>query len=436
MTSPTTTLVVCLAVLSLMPSLAQPQNGDTLRLSTLQEGTLQRDPRSGEIGLLATQSQLRLRNLAAERLPALSVVGQAQYQSDVARIPITLPGGMSPPVPPNDTYDARVEVQQRIIDPVARARRALENAELAASQARVHTALYGSRQAVNDAFFAALEAQAQIGEIQTTITDLEAQLGVAQSRVREGSALPSEQNAIRAELLRRRQTRDELGAIRRASLAVLASFVGRALDSSSVLELPDYSGLVANARDSIAALRRRAEYEEFARTRDVLSRREDARGAQDRPRLSAFGRAGYGRPGLNPLSDQFDTYWLAGVQLQWAPWTWGTTRRDRQVIALERQIVAAEEAAFTERVGRAVTQDSETIDRLEAALATDDEIVALRERIAAESRARFREGAVTAAEFVDRQTDVLSARLARALHRAELAQARARFLTTLGIEVR
>jgi hypothetical protein len=37
---------------------------------------------------------------------------------------------------------------------------------------------------------------------------------------------------------------------------------------------------------------------------------------------------------------------------------------------------------------------------------------------------------------VDRQTDVLNARLARAAHRVELAQASARFLTTVGLEVR
>jgi hypothetical protein len=37
---------------------------------------------------------------------------------------------------------------------------------------------------------------------------------------------------------------------------------------------------------------------------------------------------------------------------------------------------------------------------------------------------------------VDRETDVLSVRISRASHRVELAQARAHFLTTLGIEVR
>ena len=428
------TLGVCA---TLIPSaLLQAQTADTVRLSALQESALQRDPRMREMDLLAAQTRLRLRNLSAERLPSLSVAGQMQYQSDVARIPITLPGGATPPVPPHDTYDARIEAQQRIIDPLARSRRALENAELAASQARVRTSLYSLRQTVSDAFFAALDAQAQIGELGTTITDLEAQLGVASSRVREGSALPSEQNAIRAELLRRRQNRDELAAIRRASLSVLTSLIGESFDTAAVLELPDYSASTRAARDSIRTLRTRAEYEEFARSRDVLLRREETSGAEDKPSVSAFGRVGYGRPGLNPLNDRFDSYWLAGVQLRWTPWTWGSTGRDRQVLALQRQIITAEESAFTEGIQRAVAHDAESIDRLEAALVTDDEIVALRERIAAETRARFTEGAVTAAEYVDRQTDVLSARIARVLHRAELAQAHARLLTTLGIGLR
>ena len=73
---------------------------------------------------------------------------------------------------------------------------------------------------------------------------------------------------------------------------------------------------------------------------------------------------------------------------------------------------------------------------LERELASDDEIIALRERIAAEARARYAEAVITSAEFVDRETDVLAARLTRSTHRVELAQARARFLTTLGIETR
>ena len=414
---------------------AQRPAADSVTLPALQTAAVRRDPRGQQFSLLAAQTELRLRSIAAERLPALDLVGLGQYQSDVTRIPFQLPGGQTPLSPPHDTYDARLEAQQRLIDPTLGARRGVERAQLAESQARVRTALYALRQNVNDAFFAAARLQAQRGDIETSITDLQAQLRVAQDRVRLGTALPSEAATLQAELLRRQQSLAEIDADRRAALEVLAELTGTRVAPSAALALPDPAAEVARVRAAVADLRTRPEYEQFARTRELIQRQEDAASAQDKPRVSAFGRAGYGRPGLNPLNTRFDSYWLGGVQVQWTPWTWGTTRREREVLALQRQIVATEEAAFTEGIRRAVAQDLATIDRLESTLASDEQIIELRERIARETRLRFQEGVVTSAEYVDRQTDVLNARLARTAHRVELAQARARFLTTVGVEV-
>ena len=430
--------VVCAAALFLAPcaGLRAQASPDSLRLSALQDSALLRDPRGRELALLGRQSRLRRQNLSAELHPKLTLEGQAQYQSDVARLPITLPGGISPPVPPNDTYDAHLAAGQILYDPSVGARKAVEDAQLAASEARLRAELYPLRQNVSDAFFAALRAQAQIAELQHTVTDLEAQHKVAAARVREGAALRSEEMALRAEILRRRQSIAEASAARRAALAILADLTGKSYDSSTLLASTDLGTAVTRARDSLDLLRSRPEYQEFARQRAVLEKQERARRAQDLPRVGAFGRAGYGRPGLNPLSAKFDNYWLAGVQLQWSPWSWGTTERDRQILALQRQIVSAQEESFAQTLRRATEQDLATIDRLEASVRDDDEIVALRESILSETRARFNEGVVTSAEYVDRQTDVLSARTARALHRVELAQARAHFLNTLGVEVR
>lgn len=414
----------------------KPAASDSLRLGALQDTAVMRDPRGRELALLMEQSRLRQQNLTAERRPTLTVEGRAQYQSDVARIPITLPGGISPLTPPHDTYDAHLAAEQRLYDPSIGLHRAVEDAQLAESEARLRAELYPLRQNISDAFFSALQAQSQIAELQLTITDLQAQERVAAARVREGTALPSEEKSLRAEILRRRQSVTEAAANRRAALAILADLTGKSYDSTTALGSADLAVEVAHARDSLSILRARPEYEQFARSRALLVQQERARKALDLPRVSAFGRAGYGRPGLNPLSTTFDSYWLAGVQLQWSPWTWGTGKRDREIIALQRQIIAAEEQQFTENLRRGVEQDLATIDRLETSVRDDDEIVALRESILAETRTRFNEGVVTSAEYVDRQTDVLSARTSRALHRVDLAQARARFLNTLGIETR
>ena len=425
----------CIALALVAQAGSAQVSTDSLRLESLRAASLGNDPRASQIELLASQSLLRLRNIGADMRPALSLDGFAQYQSDVAKIDVTLPG-VSLPTPKKDIYDARLGAQQRLYDPAIAPRRAAERAQLAESQARVRSALYLLTESVNSAYFAALRSQTAVVELETTLTDLEAQLRMADSRVRAGTALPSESSALSAELLRRRQMIAEQRSARRAAIAILADLTGQPIDTLAPLSLPDLTAEANTVRSTVASIRARPEYEQFARARDALEQSASVRAAQDKPRVVAFGRAGYGRPGLNPLAAKFDTYWLGGIQLQWTPWTWGTTSRERQLAELQRQIVTTEEEAFTAQLRRGVEQDLASIDRLESSIADDDRIIALREDILAEARRRYRESVITSAEFVDRQTDVLSARLSRALHRVELAQAQAHLLTTLGVEFR
>ncbi|MBK7905750.1 MAG: TolC family protein [Gemmatimonadetes bacterium] len=422
---------IAMAVLALASSRAAAQAVDTLRLSDLHRAALARDPRSAQAALLREQSSLRLANLRAERFPTFGVAAQAQHQSDVTSV--SFPGAV---LPYKDTYDANAGLRFRLLDPSRAPRTAVERTQLAESEARVEAALFAQRQAVNDAFFSALLLDAQRGVLADAITDLETQLRLARERVAAGASLPSEAAMLEAELLRRRQSLEEAASGRAVALAVLADLTGASVTEQASLEAPAIEGPVRAARMALDSLRARPEFAQFAAGRDAVTAREATVRALDKPKLSAFGRTGYGRPGLNMLAREFDTYWLAGVQLEWTPFDWGTIDREREAIAIQRQVLVTEERAFAERIQRAVRADLATIDRLERTVASDDAIVTLRERVLQETRLRYGEGVVTVGEFVDRETDLNTARLARATHRVELAQARARFLTTVGLEVR
>ena len=432
-----TTLSVAVAGLALVavPKASSAQTpSDSLRLDRLHAAAEQRDPRARQLAIREAQTTLRLRIIAAERLPSISGSAQAQHQSVVTRFPA--PPGATVPSIPHDTYDANVAVVEPLLDPTRSARATVERAQLARARADVATALHGVRQQVNTSFFAVAALSARHEAVAATITDLEAQARVVESRVRNGTALRSELSALRAEVLRRQQDDAQLLADRDAALRVLSDLTGIAIGREVPLALPSLEQHVADARarrDSMAA---RPELERFERMRDVLARQADVVGAQTKPRVSAFARAGIGKPGLNMLSSRPESYWLGGVQVQWNPFDWGRTVRERQALALERDAVESESAAFRDGLRRATVSDLATIDRLERVLATDEEIIALREQIVRETAARFRESSITAAEYVDRQTDLLTARIGRGLHRVELAQARAAYLTTLGLEVR
>ena len=409
---------------------------EPLQLAALQREALAADARTRELDLLSSQTDLRLRNIDVERLPSISTLGQSQYQSDVPTAPFTLPNGQPAFAPPKFTYDASLRVDQRLYDPSLEPRRALARADLAESQARVKTALFNLRQEVNEAFFTAALLQEQIGALTVSVEDLDARLNETTVRVREGTALAGEAAAIEATALRQRQQIDELRAGRRAALARLERLTHRTLGTDVRMALPDLDAAAERARASLDTSRARPEYEQFAKTRDRVARQKDVATANERPQLSAFGRVGYGRPGLNFINDRGEAYGLAGVQLQWKTWTWGSAARERDALSIQQSIVSAEETAFMDAIRRAIESDLAAIDRLHAAIASDDRIVALREAIDRTARVRLQEGVTTAADYVDRRTEWLTAQFDRARHRVELSQTQARLLTTLGLEAR
>jgi outer membrane protein TolC len=430
--------LVTAALLAALPSVGSGQEVTcrSFALGMLQEAAIDTDPRARDAQLLASQSELRLKNIAAGRLPSVNVQGQGQYQSDVPHLSLTLPGTTQPLIsPPKATVDGYVGVDQRVFDRTLGAQSRLEHAQLDEQQARVRTTLFTLRQQVNDAFFAAAGLQERSSALAATIVDLETRLRETDARIAEGTALPADSAAVEATLLERRQDALQIGADRRAALVRLSKLTGQSIAETDTLALPDLADAVAHAR-SAPDTRARPEYEQFARTRDRIASQQDVASAQEKARVSAYGRVGYGKPGLNFISNQFESYGLAGIRVQWNAWTWGSADREREALAIQQELATADEEAFTKSIRVANESDLETIDRLRDAITLDDRIVMLREQVERSAQVRFQEAVVTASEYLDRNTELLQARFARAGHQVELAQARARLLTTLGLEVR
>lgn len=406
-------------------------SADTLRLAALHAAALQRDPRAAQALMQARATELRLRNLDAERLPQLELRGEATRQSEVATIPIALPG-VEAPEPPRSRFEAALEAQVTLYDGGVRGeRRNVERAQLQASRAQLAAQLHPLRTEVTEAFFAAFLLQERAAEVGTLAEDLEARLALVRAQVRNGAALPGDTAILRAELLGAGQQRAELAADRRAALAVLAQLTGRAAGEGDVLVLPDLDGRMA----ADGAPGAHPQYAVFAAERERLAREASLVRARTLPQVAAFGTLAYGRPGLAQFREDLHEYWMGGVRVRWRPWDWGTADRERGILQVQRQIVDTEEAAFTDRLRREVQDDLQAAERLRGALAADDRIVALREQVERQARAQLDEHAIPAAAYVDVRTDLQEARLARRRHRAELARAQARYLTTLGLEL-
>jgi outer membrane protein TolC len=407
---------------------------DTLRLSTLQGAAVQADPRAEQYQLLRSATDLRLAVLSSGRLPQLGINGWASHQSDLTQ-PSVLNPSAGFPMLPLDRWQSTLDVEQLLYDggEISR-RREVERARHAEVSSEIAVALYALRSEVNSAFFSAFLLQQRSAEYDALVTDLDARLAAVRARVEAGTALGREAAEVEAERVRATLQREEAQATRRASLAILSDLVSRTIDTTAVLVLPAEEPEKTHpvSATGVAALRLRPEFERLRQTRLRLGREAALAGTENLPRLTAFGQAGVGLPGLDQFRTTSDAFWQAGVRVKWNPWTWRSAGRTAEALRMEQQVVDRDEQALARNLTRQVVSNLEDINRLAAALADDQRVVALRSEIERQARAQHDEGAITTADYVETRTDVLEARLALQRHRVELAQARATYLTTLG----
>jgi hypothetical protein len=105
------------------------------------------------------------------------------------------------------------------------------------------------------------------------------------------------------------------------------------------------------------------------------------------------------------------------------------------VFDAESDVMVAREEAFTQALRATAERQARDIERIADFRAQDEEIISLRERITAQAASRLANGVITATQYVLARNAEQQARLAREVHRIQLAQARAMLATTLGAAI-
>ena len=88
---------------------------DTLHVERLQEAALRNDPRVAQRALLKAATDLRLDVIGSDRLPRLTVNGQASHQSDVTEPKSEIPGLAIPDLP-KDRWQTTLDIEQSLYD--------------------------------------------------------------------------------------------------------------------------------------------------------------------------------------------------------------------------------------------------------------------------------------------------------------------------------
>ncbi len=402
---------------------------DTLDLRACYALAEAHHPRRDAVALQDRLAALRLANLDVRFLPAVSLQSQVTYQSAVPSFPLSVPGASLPEIS-HDQYRVSLNVDQLVYDGGAtRAQQAVERVQRDLASQSVHVEIYQVRAQVDEVYFGALAAEAQLAQLATLAEDLAARHHRLEAQVRAGAVTPGNADVLAVERLRVAQQMEEAAAARRMARDVLAELIGRPI-GEAVLAAPDFPGAEPAGNE-----RRRPEYALFTLNRFVLTEQEALADVRQRPRVMGFLETAYGRPaGLDLFDNRFQPFYSFGVRVQWSPWDWKATERDRQSLAIQREVIDTREAAFTQQLDVAEQRFFADVERLQALLAQDDEIIALRARIAEAAASQLENGVATATDYLIERNAEHQARLTRDLHALQLARVRAAYATTMGAD--
>jgi len=370
--------------------------------------------------------ELQINTLKAGNLPQVTLNGQASYQSDVIAFPSPLPN-MTIPVLDPDMYKATLDFTQVIYGGGATQRQGeVEDINLKLNQQNLETELYKLKERVNQYFVSILLID-ENGKLNSLLReDLSAKLLRLESGVRNGTTLRSNAEIIHAEIIKTDQRLIESRFNREAIIKMLSELISDTLPLNSVFELPDPVVNISIFTDN------RPEYRLFDLQQarfDIQKKLVDTR---LRPKVAGFATLGYGRPGLNVLLNEFDTYYLFGAKLTWNLWNWNQTRNDKNVLGLQAGITHTQKETFDKNVVVTVQQYISDISKYEQLIIADLQIISLRESITKSASSQLDNGVITSTDYLQELNAEMQARLNLAMHQVLLKQARLNYLAATG----
>jgi outer membrane protein TolC len=167
----------------------------------------------------------------------------------------------------------------------------------------------------------------------------------------------------------------------------------------------------------------RPELDLFGKQSELLDASAELLKKQRNPKLFGFGQAGYGKPGLNMLNSEFDTYYMVGVGFNWNVFDWKNTARQMQILKFQQDIVQSRQESFVRNIDLATDQQNRQIDQLAELLKTDEDLIAVRERITKTSASKLDNGAITMADYIQDLNAETTARLTLETHKIQMKEA-------------
>lgn len=388
----------------------------TLTLESCYELAKQNYPLVKQHELIKRTGEYTVDNISKGYLPQLSVNGQYTYQSDVTKIPITIPG-VSVPGIDKDQYRIYGEVVQPITDLITvKQQKDLQRSAVQTQEQNLEVELYKLKDRVNQLYFGILLVDEQLLQNELLKKDIQSGVDRVSAALANGADYKSSRNKLQAELLKAKQRDIELKNSRKAYLDMLGLFINQTTSESALLEKPKLQAGsdVINRPELIS-------FESQKRSYDLQKKLINSKSY---PKLSLFFQGGWGKPSpVNMLSNELKEYYIGGVRLNWSLTSLYTNGKEKKILDLNKNLVDVQKETFLFNTNFSLKQQNAELSKLAELLMADKEIIELRSSIKTTSAVQLENGIITSNDYIKEVNAEDQARQNMLLHEIQLLMA-------------
>lgn len=350
-------------------------------------------PLQKQAALYQQQVDLNQQALKKNFYPQLNLNGQMSYQSDVTEINIPVPGVSLPEIA-KDQYKLNFDASQMIYDGgINKSQQKLEELKNLALKTSVDVELYKLYDQVNNTYFGILLIDENQKAIDESLKELYKRIEVAEAAVQNGVLTRNNLDKLKASKLQLEAIKIELKYKRASLLKSLSQLTGQEYTEEIMLEYPKENKYQPSNFS-------RPEHQLFDNQKALNQEQIDLQQKARLPKAFAFGQAGYGRPGYNMFTENFDDYYMIGVKLSWNIYDWGQTRDRKEALAIEHDIINNKKEAFDLNLKIAQGSYLTELEKLDDLMLNEAQIVEMQQNILTRTSAELDNGTITSVDYL------------------------------------
>jgi outer membrane protein TolC len=377
-------------------------------------------PTAKQITLLQQKSEYEVNALQTGKLPKIDLNAQGTYQNQVTEIP-------NPFISPlnKDQYKASLDVNQLLYNGgLIDANTKLKEAQTKTQQQQVEVNLYQLKSKINQLFFSILLLQERKNLLISKQKQLESKIKEVKSGIQFGAILPASEKVLEAENLKIKQQLSEIQFDKKKLFENLSSITYTSISETTELDKP----IISTTNTSI----NRPEIQYFELQEQQIDASKSILTKNNLPKINAFGIAGYGNPGLNMIENSFEPIFMVGLKANWNVFDWNKSKSEKEALTVSAAIIATEKETFLLNNNIQLQEINAEIQKSETNIATDTEIIALREYVEKSASSQLKNGVITASEYLTEFTNLYEAKNSQKIHEIQLELAKANYQVIIG----